>query len=365
MKRIVICCDGTWNSNDRADKATNVWKLCGLVLPRDGAGVEQAKRYYAGVGSRRFERFRGGALGWGLSRNIEGAYVDLVGLFEPGDELFLFGFSRGAYTTRSLAGLIRNAGILKPEHVDQADAAYELYRDRDPRTAPRSDTATEFRRRFSHETRIRFIGVWDTVGSLGIPKIGLGLVNALFRWRWAFHDVELSTAVDFAYQALAVDERRGPFRPAIWRQRPDAVGQTLEQVWFAGVHSDVGGGYPESGLSDGPLRWMLDRAAAVGLALDRERIPREIAPDPLAPAHDSLTMFYRALDWAAPLVRIERARIAFRRIGARRDGHESIASSVVDRRAAMRPRYDPSNVRAYLGADGKITDVRWGGQNPV
>lgn len=358
MKRIVLCCDGTWNSNDKSDKATNVWKLCGLVLPRDGAGVEQAKRYYEGVGSRRFERFRGGALGWGLSRTIQNAYLDLVQLFAPGDELFLFGFSRGAYTARSLGGLIRNAGILKREHAGQADAAYELYRDRDPGSAPRGKLAQDFRSRFSHETRIRFIGVWDTVGSLGIPKIGLGLVNALFRWRRSFHDVDLSTTVDFAYQALAIDERRGPFRPAIWRQQPDAVGQTVEQVWFAGVHSDVGGGYPEAGLSDLALLWMLDRAAAVGLAFDGDRIAREVAPDRLAPAHDSLTTFYRALDWAAPLMRIERARAAYRRIGARRDGHESVASSVVERRAAMRPPYDPPNVRSYFDADGKITDLR-------
>ncbi|MGH7419403.1 MAG: DUF2235 domain-containing protein, partial [Candidatus Rokuibacteriota bacterium] len=229
MKRLVICCDGTWNGSDaRGGRAlTNVRKLWEFVRARDHGGVEQVKRYYAGVGTRRFEWLRGGALGWGLSKTITDAYRECVTLFEPGDELFLFGFSRGAYTARSLAGLIRNAGLLKREHLGQLDAAYEMYRDRSDRTHPRSPAAAEFRARFSHATRIRFIGVWDTVGSLGIPKIGMGLVNALFRWRWSFHDVDLSTWVDHAYQALAIDERRGPFSPTIWKQQADARNQTV------------------------------------------------------------------------------------------------------------------------------------------
>jgi uncharacterized protein (DUF2235 family) len=247
MKRIAVCCDGTWNSADHKDDngrlaVTNVRKI--FELMREASGV-QIRRYYAGVGSKVGERARGGALGWGLSATISEAYQQCVRDFEPGDELFVFGFSRGAYTARSLAGFIRSSGLLKREHLTDArvDEAYELYRDRTSDSHPDSPRAREFRARWCNETRIKFIGVWDTVGSLGIPKIGMGLANMAFRDRWSFHDVELSTFVDFAYHAVAIDECRGPFTPTLWCQQPGAVGQTMEQVWFPGVHSDVGGGY--------------------------------------------------------------------------------------------------------------------------
>jgi len=167
--------------------------------------------------------------------------------FEPDDELFFFGFSRGAYTARSTVGFVRNAGILRLENADRIDEAYALYRDR--ATHPRDIESQLFRRSFSRETRIRFIGVWDTVGALGIPWSGMPGIELINR-RWQFHDTDLSTTVDAAFQALAIDEKRPPFEPAIWSQQPDAVGQRLEQVWFAGVHCDVGGGYPDSTLAD-------------------------------------------------------------------------------------------------------------------
>lgn len=358
MKRIVICCDGTWNSSDQTDARTNVQKLWDFVREADDQGVPQARRYYPGVGTRWGEWLRGGALGWGLSWNVTEAYRECVALFEPGDQLFLFGFSRGAYTARSLAGLIRNSGIVRREHPDQLDAAYELYRDRKETSRPRRHEAVEFRQRYSHETRITFIGVWDTVGSLGIPKIGMGIVNALFRDRWNFHDVDLSTTVDFAYQALAIDERRGLFSPTVWKQQPNVQNQTLEQVWFAGVHSDVGGGYPESGLSDIPLLWMLDRAAACSLAFDWDLIKQRLKPNPSGPLHDSVSGFYKFLDGAARLIRIERGQTRAREIGARKTGQESVVSSAVARLEGMQPPYDAPNLKKFLAGGGKVTPVR-------
>lgn len=357
MKRIVICCDGTWNSSDKENSLTNVRKLWEFVRPHDGQGHRQMPLYFPGLGVSALERLQGG-LGWGLSQNVREAYHECVARFDPGDELFLFGFSRGAYTARSVAGLIRNSGMLKRAHLDQLDAAYELYRRRGERTGPRTAPAIEFRKKFSHETRIKLIGVWDTVGSLGIPTIAMGLANVLFRGRWSFHDVELSTWVDFAYQALAIDERRGPFRPTIWKQRPDAVNQTLEQVWFAGVHSDIGGGYPETGLSDLALLWMLDKAASCGLAFDWDLITQHVHPDPLGTMHDSLTIFYRVLERVAPLVRIQLGQTRRRDIGDRKDSHESVASAVILRQAGMQPPYGPANVKRYLAGGGKITSVR-------
>ena len=218
-------------------------------------------------------------------------YRFLVERYEPGDELFLFGFSRGAFTARSLAGLIRNAGILRREHAGRVDEAYRLYRARGDLAHPSGIESRIFRRWYSHEPDVHFIGVWDTVGALGIP----GMRGRLAERMWGFHDTQLSSHVSNAFHALAIDERRRPFAPTLWDRPADAPGQTLEQVWFAGVHSDVGGGYPNPGLSEIALLWMAGRAAACGLAFDagqftkvatpdeeRRRLAAEVAPDPLA-----------------------------------------------------------------------------------
>jgi uncharacterized protein (DUF2235 family) len=174
-KRLVVCCDGTWNTPDEVRDGkpcqTNVTKIArAVVTPQDTQGIEQRVYYHKGVGTSTFDHFRGGALGWGLSRNVQDAYMFLVENYDdPSDEIFLFGFSRGAYTARSVAGLLRNAGLLKREYANKLDAAYELYRDRTDATHPRSVEAELFRKSFACEVRIKCIGVWDTVGALGVP----------------------------------------------------------------------------------------------------------------------------------------------------------------------------------------------------
>ncbi|NIH80082.1 DUF2235 domain-containing protein [Amycolatopsis viridis] len=344
-KRLVICCDGTWNTPDQP-APTNVSRLALGVAPVDAAGREQRVYYHPGVGTRPGERLWGGAFGFGLSRAVRDAYRFLVRTYRPGDELFLVGFSRGAYTARSLAGLLRNCGILRREHEDRIGEAYTLYRARGSATHPRSAAAELFRRSYSRETRIRFLGVWDTVGALGIPLSGLRLVNLVNR-RWQFHDTELSSSVDAAFQALAIDERRPPFRPALWHPRPGASGRLVEQVWFSGVHSDVGGGYPDRALADISLQWMVERARAHGLVFE----PGAFAgadPDPLGPAHDSRTGFYRLM---RPYVRP---------LGA--TAFEYAASSAVERQA-MVAGYAP-NLGAYLAEGGAVLPVGTGAGEP-
>jgi hypothetical protein len=208
VKRLVICCDGTWNQPDQVSP-TNVVKVALSLRDRDRAGVVQRIFYNSGVGTGRFDRLRGGALGFGLSRHVRECYRFLVENYEPGDELYFFGFSRGAFTARSAAGLVRNSGILRREHQNRIGDAFTLYRGRDPLSHPRGTRATLFRRSFSYEPRVHFMGVWDTVGALGVPILGPGWANVLGR-RWQFHDTDLSTRVDLAYQALAIDEDRGP-----------------------------------------------------------------------------------------------------------------------------------------------------------
>ena len=309
-KRLIVFCDGTWNKAD-APAVTNVCKLRNAVDE-----PEENVHYEAGVGTQTLERIRGGAFGVGLSRNVRNCYRWLIARYEPGDELFFFGFSRGAFTARSLAGLVRNSGILHRAHRGRVDEAYALYRSRKPEDKPGEQAAKKFRDDYSHpDAEIKFIGVWDTVGALGIPT-GL-LQPPLLKNRWSFHDTTLSKAVKNAYHAISIDERRRPFAPTLWvkKQREDGTveeppaDQNVAQVWFAGVHSDVGGGYTDPSLSEIPLVWMAAKARECGLKLkpahlkvsaariadDLRRNGIELAPDPCGPKHDSMNLFYRLL----------------------------------------------------------------------
>lgn len=278
-KRLVVCCDGTWNTPDQTTDGkptpTNVAKVAMALAPRDDEGREQRLFYHRGVGTTRSDRLLGGAFGAGLFRDVCETYRFVVQNYQPGDELFFFGFSRGAYTARSTAGLIRNAGVLHRDNADQIGQAYALYRNGNTNTNPRSVAAALFRKMYSEETDIRFIGVWDTVGALGIPSVG-GWLARRFNRRYEFHDTTLSSRVGEAYQALAIDERRGPFVPTIWSQSNTAPPtQRLEQVWFTGSHSDVGGGNRQHGLSDIALLWMLEKARGAGLTFVERSFLRE------------------------------------------------------------------------------------------
>ncbi|WP_420137538.1 DUF2235 domain-containing protein [Sphingomonas sp.] len=308
MKRIVVCCDGTWNEPDRSaagkPSPTNVVKLASLVPAQGDDGVEQRVFYHNGIGSMssRTKRFIDGATGYGISRILLSCYTWLIRTYQPGDELYFFGFSRGAYTARSLAGFVRNSGILRPENESLSQEAFALYRSRDGRRMPRAAASRLFRRSYSWpgDLPIQCIGVWDTVGSLGVPNtIFQGILKHVFRVNREFHDTDLSSLVRYAFHAVAIDERRKPFLPTLWTLPEEAGGeQHLEQTWFPGCHGDVGGGNPHTGLSDITLAWMVRRARLAGLKVDDPAtlVPPTFPPfhpDPLGPITQSLTPFYR------------------------------------------------------------------------
>lgn len=301
MKKLIVCADGTWNTEDETDNGmpcpTNVTKIARAILPVTSKGVQQVVRHLDGVGTQVGIKVRGGAIGRGLFHNVVTGYRFLCQNYEEGDQIFLFGFSRGAYTARSLAGLVRNSGILKRGHESSEDDAIALYRDYAPETEPDGEASVRFRNDHSHETDIDFIGVWDTVGALGIPGLD-GSFRLLKGLDWQFHDVGLSKRVKKAFHALAIHEHRKEFMPTLWEKKADAPeNQVLEQVWFSGVHADVGGGYPQAGLSDVTLRWMLDKAQTDGgLELDETPLVY-FRPDPMAKGHDSFGAFYKVLDW--------------------------------------------------------------------
>lgn len=266
MKRLVVCCDGTWNDADSGGDFTNVVRMARAVKAEDDAlvpGTKQVVYYHSGVGSGgdALMHVVGGGTGLGLSRNVRDAYAFLANNYCDGDELFFFGFSRGAYTVRSVAGLIGWAGILHKVDMDDFALLWEGFKLRGKPDA--ADPRVHFEDRH-RSVPIRCIGAWDTVGALGIP----GYLNALLAKFYEFQDTTLGTNVENAFHALAIDEHRSEFVPTLWHRAQDAhAAQRLEQAWFPGAHSNVGGGYEEHGLSDVALAWMADRVAPM-LALD-------------------------------------------------------------------------------------------------
>lgn len=299
MANIIICADGTWNRPEEdleEDHATNVLKVARAVAPthRD---AEQHVFYDWGLGANH-SAIRAGITGKGIHKNILDGYRYIVQNYSPGDGIYLFGFSRGAYTVRALSGLIYNCGIVKRPDARLIAEAWNIYKSTNRKKHPDGEDAKAFRSKHAHRSRrIAFVGVWDTVGALGIPFSLLGLFDA----RDEFYDTKMGSNVAVARHALAIDERREDFEPTIWRPRS---GTDLKQVWFAGVHSDVGGSYgpdKETGarVSDTPLAWMLDEAEKAGVGLERH-IRTRLTDGSKAPVNKSRRHVFRL---KAPLVR--------------------------------------------------------------
>ena len=261
MRHLVIAFDGTWEApdNDFSDgnQNTHVSRLVNHLNSQTTDGVEQLHFYQPGVGTHFWDRFRGGVFGWGLSEKILQAYQWLVTHYRFGDRVFLVGYSRGAYAARSLSGLIDRVGLLKTAYIERVENAYAIYRRSQRREA------NEFKRRFSDAIEIEAIAVWDTVGSLGIP---LKSFQGLNRHLWQFHDTKLASNVRNGFHALAIDEHRPDFKPTLWS--PHSSEQRIEQRWFAGSHSDIGGGRAESGLSALSYQWMVSELTNLGLSIE-------------------------------------------------------------------------------------------------
>lgn len=253
MKRLVICLDGTWNTPDEGDKPTNVVKIMRALRPRDDHDIPQIVFYDKGVGTGGpIDRVRGGAMGRGLDDNIHDGYRFIANNFEVGDEIYLFGFSRGAFTARSLAGFIGWMGLIKKGELGRLPKAWSTYR---LQKKSARDKLLKYSRR---GVPIKCIGVWDTVGALGIPS---KLASRLTWRKYRFHNTSLGEHIDYAFQALAIDEKRGPFEPTLWQclKGKNVASEKVQQVWFTGVHSNVGGSYADAVLSDIALDWMIKR----------------------------------------------------------------------------------------------------------
>lgn len=347
-KNIVVCCDGT--GNEISENISNVLKLYRVLRKTGKTEPHQVVFYDPGVGTLArpdpFTKFKqdavavlGLAFGYGLDDNVLRAYQFLVSQYEDGDDIYLFGFSRGAYTARVLAALVHKVGLLSVQQSNLAGAALTAYKQTSQDTTrdadvivsgeegtdvfgPKSseDRAAQFGRIVSVSwPTIKFVGVWDTVASVIVPRPDKFYTFSLQE----LLNTRSNPSVRVFRQAIAIDERRRMFRLHSWEEPQtfmqnrfsrtnNSQSQDAQQVWFAGVHADIGGGYleSESGLSKYPLIWMIEEAVLHGLAVDR-RVVNQLAwgvhrkgspfhyvePDVMRDPHNSLSAAWRALEW--------------------------------------------------------------------
>lgn len=329
-RKLILCADGTWNTPHGYEVAvndTNVRKFFGALINDD----LQQPFYDSGVGTSGtpIDHLAGGAMGEGLFQKIQECYRFLTDAWSPGSSIYLFGFSRGAYTVRSLGGMIARFGLpTKNLDNDAAVRVFAAYRERDPEKQAAMKYALE-QQYDIQGAAVRMIGVWDTVGSLGIPGL---IFELLDEKRYGFLDTALHPSVQNAYHAVSIDERRAQFAPTLWTN-PDGTDRVndaqMEQVWFSGVHCDTGGGYTETDLSDIALAWMMRKAIQCGLAFSPSALKQYLPVDPrkaMGAVHDE----WKLVPWGFAKHRTVPSR--------------SFISSSVQARLDQQPEYQPPNL---------------------
>jgi uncharacterized protein (DUF2235 family) len=274
-KRLALFLDGTWNQV--ADN-TNIWRFRALLSPASSDGCEQRAYYSTGLGSKFGEKIRGGMFGTGIDTAITSACEWLIDHYQPGDEIFIFGFSRGAYTARSLSGLVSKCGLLQSGAPLGVNQLFRRYRRAGVKTireliAEGEDGKSNFSfeeawmLKFAQAVPIKFLGVFDTVGALGVP---FPLLRRLRGSAYPFLNTGLRQNNEYAFHALAIDEHRKAFAPTLWSNegatsaKPRPIERT-EQRWFVGAHANVGGGCFDDPLAQLPFKWLERKATALGL----------------------------------------------------------------------------------------------------
>jgi uncharacterized protein (DUF2235 family) len=305
LRRLILCFDGTWN---KPEDQTNVSRIYSAIADQHAGCPAQLKFYDEGVGSSQGSRVTGGALGWGLDANILEGYCWLINqyvasgdsppesdgeVFTAGPDIFILGFSRGAFTARSLVGLINRCGLIKPGMIEKR--VHPITKKEDSRATPDSalvkeawqlyrrefdagvesrlqEPCAKFRRDHCYNVKVKVLGVWDTVGALGVPMFSK---TPLARAKYGFHDTSLGRIIENAYHAVAIDEQREDYQVALWSAKHEPGTKEVEQRWFPGAHANVGGGYRDDLLPDPPLRWIAQMAIKHGLEFtDQQEMAR-------------------------------------------------------------------------------------------
>jgi uncharacterized protein (DUF2235 family) len=296
MKRLVVCCDGTWQQLS-SPYPTNIERIAQATVNQAADRATQLIYYHEGIGTwDKLDRYLGGCFGIGIDAHILQAYVFLALNYEKGDEIYLIGFSRGAYTVRSLAGMLFRCGLVREVSLRKVPSAYQLYRLPEQLTPDQADQLKQFRADHSFPIDVEFLGCFDTVGSLGVPSVvPVPGLDSLLNGRLRFHNTKISSIVRHAAHACAIDERRKPFdlTPMLQNGSPG----TIDQMWFIGDHGCVGGGGDllECNLSNIPLQWMVERAAESGLEMDFSAQPETEAIDPLIGFNQDIPPIYHVL----------------------------------------------------------------------
>ncbi|EEB85301.1 DUF2235 domain-containing protein [Roseobacter sp. GAI101] len=272
-KRLAIFLDGTWN--EPGDN-TNVWRLRSLCAPIASDGTRQLHYYDPGPSG-----FKGGTFGDGVSANVTEAYEWLIDNYDDGDDIFIFGFSRGAFTARSLAGFITKYGLLQPGSPLSVPQMFKRYETAEEKTIWKlnaevnqgaCDDHSDLERwmvKYARCVKIKMVGVWDTVGALGIPRLNItGISRSTFNW----HHTGLRVPIEHGFHAMAIDEHRPPFEATLWTVRQGIKAKprplsSVEQRWFVGAHANIGGGYTNDLLGQPSLQWLADKAKGLGLEL--------------------------------------------------------------------------------------------------
>jgi len=331
MKRLIVCCDGTWQKLDSICPS-NVLKLAQAAKRTASDGVPQILYYDEGIGVDS-NKIVGGVTGLGIEKNIQDAYRFLSLNYDSGDEIYLFGFSRGAYTVRSLAGMIYCSGLLSRSKITKASEAYNLYRK--PNVKPQDKEAKDFRKDNGKDkgdrVPITLLGCFDTVGALGIPLVPvLQKYEGQLKRKYKFHNTNLNKDIENALHAVAIDENRAIFDVTLMNKNPDAPNQKLRQVWFPGEHGCIGGGTEAyRGLSDTVLKWMLDQISDLELKLEFEPDAiKDIQPDYKVPFKNDPGFF----KWAG---------IKLREVG---DTIDDIHESAIKRFESADIPYSPKNL---------------------
>lgn len=369
MAIIAIFCDGTWARFDSTVR-THVARLADMCAHTS----DQKVFYFAGVGTgtwwstdlgRWVSKVGGGMFGWGLNRNIRAAYLALCRTYQPGDKIMVFGYSRGAYTARSLVGMIRKCGILAEPSWRNLRRAFRLYRSSGAKNAPDEPHIWAARRALSPKfatspedvikrnddsclVRVAYLAVWDTVGALGIPESVFGRVARAWNRRYAFHDTILSRLVERARHVVALDERRVMYAPSLWSNldpsaddpglnHGDQSDQRLyQQKWFAGGHGLVGGSAGPEPLAAAALDWIAASAVDAGLKLDPGK------SSGLAPVN--ATTPSESLETAGPFYRVLPSLLRWR-AGPEQTHHLHESART---RAALVLDYRPQSLRRVL-----------------
>lgn len=375
QKRLAIFLDGTWNS---VNSNTNVWRMRALTAAKSKDGKRQLVYYEVGVNG-----FLGGVFGQGLDDNIRLAYEWLIENYNDGDDIFIFGFSRGAFTARSLAGLIAIDGILKAGSPIGVTELFDRYKKgneesiwtlKEMEASGDASKLTQQERwllKYSQPVNVKVVGVWDTVGSVGLAA---GNIPGISRSQFDYLQTGLRIHILNGYHALAIDEHRNDFAPTLWDVRhpkdPNAVIaqprplSSVEQRWFVGAHANVGGGYATDLLPQAPLRWMMKKAESQGLAFRSEvELDGDALSAPLADSYKEFAYGFYSLV-TGPLYRTIGREPDVREDGTHINVNETIDATVFERwRAdstyrpanlvewAQRKKIDPAQLQNSVRAD--------------